>query len=371
MFTTPGVHKLSLQSQNLATASVDPISSQTNDRAFCKPDGPGSLHRQAIVGFNYSSPVGSVSFEKLQHVLNLNEKFHINMGGGHGIFNGNRECISRMLTGFGLQQAEDKNDPGATLVETHFAKHSPCPLSDEKCRDRGRILLQTEQLLSWTQLNQCHASPNCVIADFSQYNLYQERRKDVGDSVVLLPIMTQTPSRLVEHEPSFIKPLEHRSIDIIFYGSPTNRRKIFAEEEEYYKTHGYPERNITFITNRGVAETGKVEMMSEAYADAKVCVVVHSYSSEAGGEYHRYSEFAPFGCVPVVEHISDYISVEALERCGRFNFVSARLVFQRAIEIVGMIHRGMYQDEEVKSMTQWWRDGIQWESLFSDLGLHR
>ncbi|EJK50384.1 hypothetical protein THAOC_30657 [Thalassiosira oceanica] len=349
---------------------MDPISYQPNDHAFCKPNGPGSLHRQAIMAFNYSSPVSSASYKKLQHVLNLNDKFHLNMAGGQGIFDGNRQCISRMLTGYGLGEAGvmTKNDPGVTLVETKFT-NSSCPLDDEKCVDQGRIFLQTEQIIRWAPMKICHASPNCVIADFSQYNLYLERRKEVGDSVVLLPIMTQTPSRLKKYEPDFIKPLKHRPIDIIFYGTPTNRRKILSEEEEYYKKHGYPERNITFITNREAITTNKVALMGEAYEDAKVCVVVHAHDYETGGEYHRYSEFGPFGCVPVVEFISDYISVEALERCGGFNFVSAQVVFQRAIEIVGLIDRDMYQDEQVKAMTQWWKDGIQWESLLSDLGL--
>ena len=44
--------------------------------------------------------------------------------------------------------------------------------------------------------------------------------------------------------------------------------------------------------------------MPKAYREAKVCVVLHSYATESGGEYHRLSEFAKFGCIPVMETFS-------------------------------------------------------------------
>ena len=50
--------------------------------------------------------------------------------------------------------------------------------------------------------------------------------------------------------------------------------------------------------------------MANIYSDSKVCLIAHAYDREAGGEYHRLSEVAPFGCIFVMEQISDIVGVD-------------------------------------------------------------
>eukprot|EP00581_Thalassiosira_minuscula_P016998 CAMPEP_0183714394 /NCGR_PEP_ID=MMETSP0737-20130205/8916_1 /TAXON_ID=385413 /ORGANISM="Thalassiosira miniscula, Strain CCMP1093" /LENGTH=324 /DNA_ID=CAMNT_0025943309 /DNA_START=48 /DNA_END=1018 /DNA_ORIENTATION=+ len=260
----------------------------------------GSLHELALGMFSYSSPPGSTSYKKLKHVLDLNSLFFIDMGGMRDIFSANTECMRRMLRGYGLKEVLQRpsvpND--ITIVETLFTEENPCPISNENCRNHSRILIQTEQYYTharWSEfdlcLSHCHRSPNCVILEFSDFNYLQAKKEGLENSFVLLPVMTTNPSRLSPFEPDIPIDLQDRSIDIAFLGTITNRRTYLQQEMvPYLKSH--PDRKVTIkfnIRNFDVADS---------YKNTKVCLVMHSYDAIAGGEYHRFSEFGPFGCIP-------------------------------------------------------------------------
>jgi hypothetical protein len=262
----------------------------------------GSLHQIALDMAWHSSPYGSASLMKLQRVLNANMYFDVSLG--PAIFSSIGESMSMMLMGYGLESKAtqfDKHD-NVTLVETGWSS-SRCPITEEECFLRPRIVVQSEQREKFHShtLGRCHESPSCVILEFSDRNLRLHDAEGWGDSVVLLPVMTQQHSRLSSFEPVFeeLKPLRDRSFDVVFFGTITNRRKGLVEQSKNY-TANHPQSSV-LVTG---VKPNEIEAMTKAYREAKVCVVSHSYATESGGEYHRLSEFAKFGCIPVMETFS-------------------------------------------------------------------
>jgi hypothetical protein len=259
----------------------------------------GSLHQIALDMAWHSSPYGSASLMKLQRVLNANMYFDVSLG--PAIFSSIGESMSMMLMGYGLESKAtqfDKHD-NVTLVETGYSS-SRCPITDDECFLHPRIVVQSEQI-RFRKLGRCHESPSCVILEFSDRNLRLHDAEGWGDSVVLLPVMTQQHSRLSSFEPVFeeLKPLRDRSFDVVFFGAITNRRKGLIEQSMNY-TANHPQSSV-LVTG---VKHNEIEAMTKAYREAKVCVVSHSYATESGGEYHRLSEFAKFGCIPVMETFS-------------------------------------------------------------------
>ena len=290
----------------------------------------GSLHQIALDMINNSSPKGSPSYLKLRHILSTATKFHILLR-PRDIFNKNEDNISQLLWGAGLQRVsgakyrqaiEEGNANDVILVETLYTK-SACPILQDHCRDRPRVYIQSEQLSSPDFVNfreewlACHVSANCVIAEFSDYNRdhYEEVLGDSSgssgsgssggnseeevaiqyeptrpweDSVILLPVMTQTPSRISHLLPQTITPLRERKYDIVFFGYMSQRRlEIAARSNEYLEMH--PEKVHAINTTIDRHEVARF------YGEAKVCLLVHAYDDKSAGEYHRYSEFGPYG----------------------------------------------------------------------------
>ena len=113
----------------------------------------------------------------------------------------------------------------------------------------------------------------------------------MADSIVLLPVMTQSPSRLAYLEPPSPKELQERSTDMALFGTMTSRRKKYLQRKSTLYLEAHPGHVHAINT------TLNVDLVSAVYMEAKVCLLGHAYDSEAAGEYHRVSEFAPFGCV--------------------------------------------------------------------------
>mmetsp|Transcript_29690 Transcript_29690/g.62511 ORF Transcript_29690/g.62511 Transcript_29690/m.62511 type:complete len:409 (+) Transcript_29690:119-1345(+) len=320
----------------------------------------GSLHELALDMFHYSSPPGSKSYTKLKRVLDSNTEFYIDLGGDKGIFTRNTESITRMLRGYGLQKARrvpSYQNNNVTLVETLFTR-SPCTIGDEKCRNVPRIFIQTEQYFK-PHIYACHESPDCIIIDFAEFNYVKAQHDgiaaDLFESFVLLPIMHQNPSRISEYEPPIPVTLSNRTVDISFFGEMTNRRKFFAQEGGKYK-ESHPGRHVVIQKNHRIA------FVAHHYKESKVCLLAHSYNSKSGGEYHRLSEFARFGCVPVMEHFSDRIGLDVYEQCAEAVFENSTNLIGAAADVIAKIDEGLYDGRE-RRMVDWWKTGVHWERI--------
>ena len=103
--------------------------------------------------------------------------------------------------------------------------------------------------------------------------------------------------------------------------------------------------------------------MANIYKEAKTCLVLHSYSNESGGEYHRLSEMAPLVCVPITERFSDRLGMKTYENCGAVVFDGLENLASTTIDVVRKIDRGDYE-EKASEMIDWWEAGIQWEQIF-------
>ena len=324
--------------------------------SYCYSDG--SLDKLARDMLNFSSPAGSPSYTKFKRVLNARKEFYLHMRGN--IFEYNAVLTARMLTGFGLSQlAVQPANPGdALLVEVEFTP-SACPLGDGNCSEQPRIFIQTEQYTRARSfkghVTQCALAPNCIVLDFSEMNLQWARNEhgsiNMIDSFALMPIMHQIPSRLFDFEPKVPKPLKDRSVDMVFHGFMSNRRNVLREGAAKY-----PNRTAVVGTSNNV---GKI---TDTYREAKVCMIVHTYSSISGGEYHRLSEIAPFGCIPVMEHFSDKFGIDVYERCSGARFAIWTSVVDTAEAVLKEIDMGLYS-ETMPMIVDWWRAGINWEDL--------
>ena len=226
---------------------------ETQSAPFCSSP-EGSLHQLALDMLKYSSPPGSASHTKLKEILQAHSYFYIELP--HNIFTENQKNMAHMLEGFGLSRLErrpPKEWANYTLVETPLDK-GLCPIEEVDCKNRSRILIQTEQ---------------------------------------------------------------------------------------YFKDKS-------------------IRRQADAYKEAKVCMVVHSYTDDSGGEYHRLSEFAPFGCIPVMETFGDTIGIDRYKECGRMVFASGPDLMEAAANVTAKIDQGWYEDY---SHVDWWKAGIQWETL--------
>lgn len=326
--------------------------------SFCSSP-EGSLHQIGLDMLNHSSPPGSASHTKLKKVLETNKHFYINLGGE--IFTHNQQHIASMLEGYGLnrlKQKPTKEWTNVTLVELSFPygshRKSVCPIQEDDCANRTRIIIQSEQFFH-DPVHRCHESPNCIVFEFSDKNYRNAQDKGIADSFALLPVMTQSPSRIARFLPKTddSKPLVNRKFDIVFFvGMPTRRRHKFANATKYLENH--PNRTVKIGRNKSPGG------QAWAYGEAKVCLVVHSYMPDAGGEYHRLSEFAPFGCIPVLETFGDTIGIERYQECGKIVFAQAPDLLEAAANVTAQIDQGLYQDD---SHVDWWKAGIQWETL--------
>lgn len=333
------------------------------DDHFCSSEG--SLHRLALDMMMSSSPAGSPSYDKFKRVLDSNSRAFVNMGSP--IFEFNNRAMARMLIGYGISPifVYPSTTEGVTLVETIFTK-SVCPIGEERCKNQSRILIQTEQYIQKEDLIiSCHQSPNCIILEFSDFNV-QKTRDHFGDqglvdSIVLLPVMHQSPSRMSLHEPPSPKWLINRKYDAVFFGTMTNRRNGFHDEFVQPYRDAHPDVQILF--HKGPNK--KASLFAEHYTDAKVCLLVHSYKNVSGGEYHRYSEFGPFGCIPVMEEYADSFGIDVYRRCGGARFATLDNLMNVTDTVLKEIDEGLHNDT-LTAIVNWWKTGISWESLLRE-----
>jgi len=209
----------------------------------------------------------------------------------------------------------------------------------------------------------CNNSPNCVVFEFSEYNYEKAVNEPFNfrDSFVLLPVMTQSPSRLAPYHPKVQRRLEERLIDVVFFGLITARRKKILTEKSFAYLRSHPQK-IHVVEK---VRPNELQMMADAYMNSKICLVAHAFNDESGGEYHRLSEIAGFGCIPLMERFADTIGMERYEECGGVIFSGKEDLFETAIDIIAKIDQGVYGSRA--KYLDWWNTGIDWGSILTSL----
>jgi len=124
--------------------------------------------------------------------------------------------------------------------------------------------------------------------------------------------------------------------------------------EEHRKAH--PNSHVI------VAKVHKVGVVVSNYQEAKICLLMHSFKDNCGGEYHRWSEFGAYGCIPVMEQFADTVGIHAYERCGGAVFTNRTHVIQTAASIVEKIDKGLYNNRS-QEIVNWWKRGIKWDTI--------
>jgi len=344
------VQQMALFTQNSPTKTQD-------DQAYC--NSTGSFHQIALRMANYSSPPGSRSYEKASKIFHSVTHYQMRLNTiKYGIFEEIHGHLSEMLKGFGLKiiynlRSSRQKPVNYTLTVQVESVMDAC---SENCTDTPRIVMQSEQVSSigykfLKALKVCHHSQHCLIVDYSDFNYRWAQKNHIADSVLLLPVMTQ--SRLGGLKT--IKPLHNRSLDVVFFTSVTEGRRVRYRESLIQNKTDW---NIRF------EYAGGREYMKDSYADARICLIMHYYDKAAAGEYHRLSEFAPMGCIPVLETFGDKFFLEPYQRCGRVVFADADRLTDAMEKVLLDIKKGNIDGFR---HVEWWRAGIQWSEILTTL----
>jgi len=311
----------------------------------------------------------SASFNKTKHILSLSQFFYINLR--VKIFTSVEQNMVRMLEGYGLNRSTNPSyHDNVITVETSFHGKFDSNFS------KPRIIIQAEQLYFQTKnfkayILKCFDSPNCLVIDFSDHNylLAQQWSLNSGDrSMLLIPMMIQNrlvghdntmlpPQKGTEHTPLRIpplKPIAQRQYDVVFFSLMTNRRNHLKATMETL----HPEWNIRF--GRNMREKNVVE----AYLDAKICLTMHAFGNISGGEYHRLSDVAPMGCIPLMEEWSDKIGVDVYSTCGGVVFSREEDLISTAARLLENIN-SVEEERKMMKRVQWWSNDIDWRSLLT------
>jgi hypothetical protein len=320
-----------------------------------------------------SSPKGSSSYDKLRHVFSQNSFFHVELL-PKSLFESLEINMVQLAEGWGLHHEPTPpsfNQSNVTVFQEIMGMglswSQLCDFEESACHsDRTFVILQSEQLYGSKVpklnriIHKCHALESCILLDFSSHNLKWAEENGLADSFVLLPVMTQSRSRIMPNVKPPIVSLSNRSIDAAFFGTQsTPRRQTFFQMA----------RNFTTLANRTTyfrdliqaQRTGRWARlhMSLNYANAKVCIVAHTFPIVSSGELHRLSEFAPFGCIPVMETFSDTIGIEQYQRCAKVHFGSFDKLFQVTDDVLKKIETTNISLDHV----DWWSAGIRWGEI--------
>jgi hypothetical protein len=177
--------------------------------------------------------------------------------------------------------------------------------------------------------------------DFSDSNYRVFQEVGIGDSFMLLPIMTQ--SRLPH--PDSVLPLANRPLDLVLFGTITKRRATLGTKLKN-------EANFTMIFENSMN-------VRPAYLHSKICLIVHTYSAKSGGEYHRLSELAPMGCIPVMEDFMDIVGRQEYQECGG-------VIVTNYCDILPTLSKVLANEATTRNSTkysEWWKTGIRWKEV--------
>lgn len=335
------------------------------------PGCQSSLNEMVIAMSKYLCPEGSATWIKNRRILSQAKIFFIMEQ--DNIFNDTTANIIKMLEGYGLQrfinETVDSNivlNYDTVILQHTYSDHSSIPVGchGSKCDKIPKIALQTEQIkdMPWAieYVKECHESPICVLWDFSQVNFEWAQKHNFSDSFMVVPYMFH--DRYSSDYPptdNDLLPYWNRPLDVVFFGSLTRRRKIFRNRNI---------RNPTGILSKYNVEYKKVRDDStqiQAYKTSKICLNIHSYSPDSGGEFHRLSDFKRFGCIPIMETFVDDIAEGVLRSCGGVIFAK---IHEMPYLIDQVLHNLTVSNPDIQRKKQlavyhWWQGKIEWDSF--------
>lgn len=328
---------------------------------FCLQSSQTSLAVQMV---QYSSPKGSRSFEKMKRILSNHQHFLVDLGGSQGVFDSVAMNIVTMLEGYGLEHVNSsETSEDVLIVHTLFSKWE-----DEKGTlflDRPKtsvVVIQTEQVCcshygdrAKLYFAKCHQSANCVMWEYSDMNHQWLQEQHFGDSTLLFPTLHQNrlDPYLSETVPS---KLAERTIDVVFFGVMTPRRKQIASQIQSMARGRWNNIVLEEVSNSGT----KLDYMAKQYANSKICLIVHSFQASSPGEYHRLSELATSGCVPVIETFGDTFGIDVYDQCGGVVFSDLANIPFVIQEVLDALEK---HDATLSRRIQWWEDRIKWSQL--------
>ena len=119
----------------------------------------------------------------------------------------------------------------------------------------------------------------------------------------------------------------------------------------------------------------RLDYMADHYQRSKICLIVHSFvggngdphdspttrSTKSPGEYHRLSEMAPSGCLPVVETFGDDVGLEEYyHQCGGVIFSDLAYI----PSVIQTLLTNSYDDaDKMQGRVAWWEHTIDWGHL--------
>ena len=353
--------------QGLAQPPAQARAQVQDDSKICP-----SLTDLAVQMAKFSSPTNSPSFQKNKQMLSNADRFHIY--NPTGIFEKATQSIIHTLSGYGLNHfknetidSDDSSSAKTIVIEWSAffrSKKQRNKCKGSRCNDMPRIIIQTEQVTPGllkrdsAEYKECSQSSNCVIWDFSDANFEQFKKQEMSDSVMIVPLMFQ--HFMNKEIPSELKPIKDRTIDAVMFGLMTRRRQVWSR--------GLSSNSTTLsLQNVVFRKQNRRKLNIQAYADSKICFVVHSFMAESAGEYHRISEIARFGCILVVETIADELTMDTLQRCGGVHFADLDDM-PRAIEqnlVYANASSALDLKERQQKFDKWWSVGIEWDSLLN------
>mmetsp|Transcript_18612 Transcript_18612/g.44961 ORF Transcript_18612/g.44961 Transcript_18612/m.44961 type:complete len:513 (-) Transcript_18612:97-1635(-) len=411
------------------TASVDGKNSSPRSRSGSRLHSHRTscnitLHEMVIqMAFSSSPKHSGKAWTKTRRILNNASKFHImTPSRTNGIFDSTTENLIELMEGYGLEQVHSRQiDPENSnehiwddVLIVEYAYATELPMLQRQCIGRycnsmKRIVIQTEQIPAWkpglTEILKCHTSPHCTIWDFSESNFVWYRRRQenqqeddhhqhknsrTSDSVMILPHMFHDRlqkyynrnSAAVNHSSSSssLKQYNERTLDYSFIGAITERRRTFFQR---YIQH---QQNMTTSNNNistglssssslsdrsGVFKTSlNMTWVVEQYQNSILCLVVHSYDTGFGGEYHRLSDLKRSGCIPVMEKFEgDIPATQVLEQCAGVKFAEFDDLPKLMIDEWHRLDNTAvtFLREQQLSIDDWWDTGIHWDTLLNDI----
>ena len=365
------------------------------DTKFCQD------HSQTVMALDmvqHSSPPDSKSYQKLYNLLHHYTRFFVDIQAGNGIFEDVTKNMATMMAGYGLTRVPahntyDNTISFLTILLNQFGINKLQRMAqitttnNDAAYSEAIILLQTEQVCCFDYqseanndkgavilagLRLCHQARDCVILEYSHQNYKWFLEQGMGDSVVLMPILNQGrldsyyDSLNTEQQPQVTKPMSERSIDVVFFGYMTARRKILIEQFNQKATAHQMQQDQPW--NMLIEDDPNRTTMATSYTNAKICLVIHSFGNYVPLETHRLSEMGPSGCLPVMEAFGDQLaSVNAVyQRCGGVVFYQLQSLedldtLPRYLE--HLLVDNLDNQQELQRRVEWWRNRIEWETL--------
>ena len=133
---------------------------------------------------------------------------------------------------------------------------------------------------------------------------------------------------------------------------------LYMLQNELNRTMNYRNMSDRIIFTSGVTN---ITQRQHDYARTKICMLIHAFENISAGEYHRWSEVAPFGCVLLSEPIADVLGMEEYQRCGGLIVSSYRHMPRTVNIIMSSIQANVADWDAMQSRSHmWWMESLSW-----------